>query len=71
MDAGSMPTEATLVLNRRSSLVAKLMACENEEAKGKVAGQIYLLALLSQRQLTAEELKRFLSDSYAGLEKLL
>ncbi len=71
MDAGSMQTEATLVLNRRSSLVKKLMACENKEAKEKAAGQIYLLALLSQRQLTAEELKRFLADSYAGLEKTL
>ena len=71
MDSGSMPTEQTLILNRRSALVEKLMQSDNEEAKEKVAGQIYLLALLSQRQLTAEELKRFLADSYKGLESML
>ena len=36
-----------------------------------IAKQIYTLALLSQRQLSAEELCAFLSDSYAILEDKL
>ncbi len=71
MDSGSMPTDTTLILNRQSPLIIKLLACTDETARKNAAGQIYLLALLSQRQLTAEELKRFLADSYTGLEKSL
>lgn len=66
-----MPTEATLVLNSASPLVRKLgenvAAAETEAA----ARQIYKLALLSQRQLTADELTGFLSDSYDMLFKSL
>jgi len=68
---GGMPNETTLILNRQNTLVSKLIASDDEDAKKRVAGQIYMLALLSQRQLTAQELKRFLADSYAGLEKEL
>ena len=71
MDTKSIPTSATILLNAKNSLIQKLLACENEETKKSAAGHIYLLALLSQRPLTADELKRFLSDSYRNLENSL
>ena len=71
MDTDGMPTDATLILNRSNSLIERLTAATDEDAKKQAAGQIYLLALLSQRQLTADELKRFLADSYLVLEKNL
>lgn len=35
----------------------------------RVAKQVYTLALLAQRQLSAEELKNFLSGSFSLLEE--
>lgn len=71
MEGGNLPSECTLILNRQNTLVKKLLQSDDAAAKERVAGQIYLLALLSQRQLTAEELKRFLQDSYKALEQIL
>ena len=63
--------EMTLVLNSTSSLIAKLAAVTDEAHKTHAAGQIWSLALLAQRQLTAEELKAFLRQSYQTLEGAL
>lgn len=63
MDAPSM-AESTLILNSESSLIKKLIAKPDERA----AKQLYTLTVLSQRRLTAEELKSFLSDSFGMLE---
>ena len=71
-DDGQMkfPTDATLVVNAASPLIKRLEG-ETDDAKGeKIAKQIYTLALLSQRQLTADELQAFLSDSFDMLENL-
>lgn len=70
---GAMPAEATLVLNANSALVRKLgeMAKAKTDGALLVAKQMYTLALLSQRQLTAEELRAFLADSISILEKAL
>ena len=59
----SFPTEATLTVNTASPLIAKLGDWDAEKRE-QVAAQLYRLALLSQRKLTAEELKEFLSGSY-------
>ena len=61
---GSFPTEATLTVNTSSPLIAKLSAMDSDKQE-KTAAYLYRLALLSQRKLTAEELTRFLQDSYS------
>jgi len=66
------PTDTTLVINSSSSLIARLAdtaEADADKAK-KLAKQIYTLALLSQRQLTADELQEFLSDSFDMLENM-
>ncbi len=68
MDMPDMPDKATLLLNGSSPLIAKLTACADEEKKKAAAAQIYSLALLSQRQLSAEELQAFLAQSFKTLE---
>ncbi len=64
--------EATLVLNSANPLIAKLepMAIEADDTAKAIAKQIYTLALLGQRQLTATELSDFLDNSFGLLEKL-
>ena len=68
----SMPLDATLVLNSNSKLIRALgdaaEAGANEHSE-RVAKQVYTLALLAQRQLSAEELKSFLSGSFSLLEE--
>ena len=59
----SFPSEATLTVNTASPLIAKLGDWDADKRE-QVAAQLYRLALLSQRKLTAEELKEFLSGSY-------
>ncbi len=63
-----MKNKMTVVVNNTSPLVKKLVACTDEEKKKAAVAQIYSLALLSQRQLTAGELKEFLSQSFKVLE---
>ena len=69
MNLGSFPTEATLTVNTASALIQKLSDLSDEK-KEKTASYLYQLALLSQRKLTAEELQKFLSDSYGILNLL-
>ena len=66
------PIEYTLVLNSSSKLINKLSALAkgDVEMASLMAAEIYKLALISQRQLSAEELKEFLSDSFKLLERL-
>ena len=73
-DAGSFPQEMTLVVNAAAPLTGRLSAMAADEAKAdsarKMAKQIYMLALLAQRQLRADELQSFLDDSFDLLEQL-
>ncbi len=66
---GAFPTESTLTVNTTSPLIARLSDMEADK-KEKTAAYLYQLALLSQRKLTAEELQRFLADSYGVLGML-
>ena len=70
---GDMPLDQTLMINTASPLIAKLarMLDENrDDDASALAKQIYLLASLSQRQLTADELIEFVSGSYDLLNKI-
>ncbi len=73
-DAGSFPQEMTLVVNAAAPLTARLSGMAADEAKTdtarRMAKQIYMLALLAQRQLRADELQSFLDDSFDLLESL-
>ncbi len=66
-EGGKSMAEETLVLNSNSSLVRKLADKPDEG----VAKQLYTLTLLSQRRLSADELKSFLSASFGLLENSL
>lgn len=63
------PLEATLVLNAGNALIRRLGETPDSASAERTAKQIYTLALLSQRQLSAEELQRFLHDSYEMLDQ--
>ena len=66
MGMGAFPTDATLTVNTASPLIQKLGTMEGDRRE-QTAAYIYELALLSQRKLTAEELQKFLKDSYSVL----
>ena len=71
MTESTFKEEMSLVINVDSPLIKKLKVSENEEAKKAAAEQIYTLSLLSQRQLTPEEMKRFISSSLEMVEGTL
>ncbi len=65
----AFPTEATLILNANNPLIKKLENAD-DEMKTRIAKHIYSLCLISQRGLSADELKNFLADSYEILSLL-
>lgn len=69
----SFPLDMTLVLNTASPLISKLAAMDGSDAEGaeNYASYIYRLSLLSLRKFTAEEMERFLKDSYKMLDELM
>ena len=69
MGMGAFPTDATLTVNTASPLIGKLGGMEGDRQE-QTATYIYELALLSQRKLTAEELRKFLKDSYSVLDMI-
>ena len=68
----TFPVEYTLTVNTAAPLTARLLdLCQEQPDKAEaIAAQVYRLCLLSQRKLTAEELKAFLSDSFDLLGQL-
>ncbi|MCL2771873.1 MAG: molecular chaperone HtpG [Oscillospiraceae bacterium] len=54
-----MDYEETLIINSNNSLIQKLMNTKNKET----ARYIYMLSLISKRELTAEELEKFMEYS--------
>ena len=66
-DMGGFPTEATLTVNTTSHLIQKLSTMDSDKQE-KTAAYLYQLALLSQRKLTADELQKFLGDSYSMID---
>ena len=72
MANGMMPPSGEkLILNSQNALVKALgEKCDTPFAEN-AAKQIFSLATLAQRQLSADELRSFLSESYKTLEKTL
>ncbi len=68
-DMPATPAALTLILNLNSPVVSRLAAGALGDKSAAVAKQVYSLALLSYRALTAEEMKAFLQDSYALLSE--
>ncbi|MBQ1846921.1 MAG: molecular chaperone HtpG, partial [Clostridia bacterium] len=68
---GDRPAESVkLTVNTGSALYERLCALEEEgktELAEKVCKRIYSLAVIAHRQLTADELREFLDESYALL----
>lgn len=69
-----MPVEETLVLNTSNNLIDKIASTLGDDTRREInetlAKQIYNLALIAHRQLSAEELKDFISGSSKLFEKL-
>ncbi len=71
LDGMSFPIDQTLVVNASNPLIKRLCTDELDTEKSrKIAKQIYTLALLAQRQLTANELQDFLADSFDMLASI-
>ena len=73
-DTMSFPQDMTLIVNASAPLIRRLSALATDEnaadAARRMAKQIYMLAVLAQRQLRADELQSFLEDSFDLLESL-
>ncbi len=63
MDMGMMGGDETLVLNLNHPLVQYLFEHADGEHTGVICEQLYDLALMGQRQLTPEEMTRFVERS--------
>ena len=72
LDVGNIPTKYTFVINTSSPIIKKISALKNDDESKAclMAKEIYRLSLMSQRRMTADELKDFLNDSYALLGML-
>ena len=63
--------EATLSLNLASPLIGKLSEEKDDRKAKEIASYLLMLAILSSRKFTAEEMKRFQKDSVSLLTDLL
>ena len=68
----SFPVEMSIILNMANPLTKKItVAATTDGDKAlQLARQVFYLALMSQRQLTAAEMKSFLEDSFKILENI-
>ncbi len=71
-DAPAFPVEYTLTVNTSATLTARLLELMDADpaTAEAMAAQIWRLSLLSQRKLTADELRIFLSGSFDLLGRL-
>lgn len=68
-----MPIDQTLIINTASPIIQKLTSLLDEgqtEKANQIGRYLFMLASLTQRQLTADELVAFLNDSYTILGQL-
>ncbi len=71
-DAPAFPVEYTLTVNTTSALTSRLLALIDADpaTAEAMAAQIWWVCLLSQRKLTADELRTFLAGSFDLLGRL-
>lgn len=73
---GAFPLEYTLTINTCAPLISHLTEYikedndENNTRAEMIASQIYQLSVLAQRKFNADELKKFLSNSFDMLSKI-
>ncbi|HEX9059602.1 MAG TPA: molecular chaperone HtpG, partial [Clostridia bacterium] len=74
MDMSMFPKDETLIINTTNSLIKKLYSLHGSEDKKEdielICQHVYDMALMSQRQLEADAMTRFLERSNKILEKL-
>lgn len=76
MDVKAMfPSEETLVINKNSHIIKSLVALNKDESKKEdvklICEHVYDLALIGNKQLSAEDMTKFIERSNKILEKLL
>ena len=71
MDPSQFPAEETLVLNSGNRLVQYLESADDEETAPLVAAQLYDLALMAHKPLSAEEATAFAARSLKILERII
>ena len=67
---GDMPSEYTLVLNSTSPLIDKLAKLEDTEKANLMASHIYMLSLMSQKNLSDSERASLLKSGFDIMELL-
>ena len=72
LDASSFPTEYTLLINTSSTLIRRIdaLCAEDREKALQMASYIYKLSLLTQKKFDAEEMQKFMQESFELLMKL-
>jgi molecular chaperone HtpG len=72
LDASSFPTEYTLLINTSSSLIKRIdaLCVEDREKALQMASYIYKLSLLTQKKFNADEMQKFMQESFELLMKL-
>ena len=72
LDASSFPTEYTLLVNTSSTLIRRIdaLCAEDREKALQMASYIYKLSLLTQKKFDAEEMQKFMQESFELLMKL-
>ena len=64
MGGAGLPRELSLTVNLENSLIKTLAADPDGESSAKIAKHIWSLSMLTRKQLTPDELREFLAESY-------
>ncbi len=71
MDSAMMPSNESLLLNKKNKLVKYILDHKDEENTDVFCQQIYDLAMISHKQLEPEAMTKFIERSNKILEKLI
>ncbi|MBE6592777.1 MAG: molecular chaperone HtpG [Ruminococcaceae bacterium] len=72
LDASTLPTEYTLMINSSATLIKRLdeLCNSDKEKASQMASYIYKLSLLSQKKFSADEMQEFMRESVEIMMKL-